>query len=122
MVVASTMVALSEATVIAERAGLDLAKLLDCLGGGYAGGRFLESRKQRLIDKDYTPSGLARYMIKDLGFATEEAAQGGVVAPQLATLMTLYEDLGRRGFGDEDLTVTQRYIDELDRLPGNGRN
>lgn len=121
MVVASTMVALAEATVIAERAGLDLARLLDCLGGGYAGGRFLASRRQRLIDKDYTPSGLARYMIKDLGFATDEAARGGVVAPQLTTLAALYEDLGRRGFGDEDLTVTQRYIAELDRLPGDGR-
>jgi 2-hydroxy-3-oxopropionate reductase len=121
MVVASTMVALAEATVIAERAGLDVSKLLDCLGGGYAGGRFLESRKQRLIDKDYTPSGLARYMIKDLGFATDEAARSGVVTPQLATLMTLYQDLGQRGFGDEDLTVTQRYIAELDRLPGDAR-
>lgn len=117
MVVAATMVALSEATVIAERAGLDVAKLLDCLGGGYAGGRFLESRKQRLIDKDYTPSGIARYMIKDLGFACDEAARGEVVAPQLTTLMALYEDLGRRGLGEEDLTVTQRYIAELDRLP-----
>lgn len=117
MVVAATMVALAEATVIAERAGLDVARLLDCLGGGYAGGRFLESRKKRLIDKDYTPSGVARYMIKDLGFASDEAARGEVIAPQLATLRALYEDLGARGLGDEDLTVTQRYIAELDRLP-----
>jgi len=51
MVVASIMVALAEATVIAERAGLDVSKLLDCLGGGYAGGRFLESRKQRLMTR-----------------------------------------------------------------------
>jgi len=61
-------------------------------------------------------------MIKDLGFATDEAGRGGVVTPQLATLMTLYQNLGRRGFGDEDLTVTQRYIAELDRLPGDARN
>lgn len=117
MVVASIMVALSEATVIADRAGLDIARLLDCLGGGYAGGRFLDSRKQRLIDKDYTPSGPARYMIKDLGFASDEAERGGVVTPQLATLVTLYKDLGQRGLGDDDLTVTQRYIAELERLP-----
>lgn len=117
MVVAATMVALSEATVIAERAGLDVERLLGCLGGGYAGGRFLESRKQRLIDKDYTPSGIARYMIKDLGFARDEAAQQQVTAPQLSTLLTLYHDLGERGLGELDLTVTQRYIAELDRLP-----
>ncbi len=117
MVVASTMVALSEATVIAERAGLDVASLLECLGGGYAGGRLLEARKQRLIDKDYTPTGVARYMIKDLAFARDEAARGGVVTPQLATLSRLFDDLGARGLGDQDLCVTQRYIDELDRLP-----
>ncbi|ARS54143.1 NAD(P)-dependent oxidoreductase [Kushneria konosiri] len=118
MVVAATMVALSEATVIAERAGLDVERLLGCLGGGYAGGRFLESRKQRLIDKDYTPSGIARYMIKDLGFARDEAAQQQVTTPQLSTLLALYHDLGERGLGELDLTVTQRYIAELDRLPG----
>ncbi|WP_299259223.1 NAD(P)-dependent oxidoreductase [uncultured Kushneria sp.] len=117
MVVAATMVALSEATVIAERAGLDVEKLLDCLGGGYAGGRFLESRRQRLIDKDYTPSGIARYMIKDLGFARDEATQQQVVTPQLSTLLTLYKDLGARGLGELDLTVTQRYIAELDHEP-----
>ncbi|GHC33159.1 2-hydroxy-3-oxopropionate reductase [Kushneria pakistanensis] len=118
MVVAATMVALSEATVIAERAGLDVEKLLGCLGGGYAGGRFLESRKKRLIDKDYTPSGIARYMIKDLGFARDEAAQQQVVTPQLSTLLALYQDLGERGLGELDLTVTQRYIAELDQKPG----
>ncbi|WFF42928.1 NAD(P)-dependent oxidoreductase [Salinicola endophyticus] len=117
MVVASTMVALSEATVIAERAGLDVARLLECLGGGYAGGRLLEARKQRLIDKDYTPTGVARYMIKDLAFARDEAARGGVMTPQLATLSRLFDDLGDRGLGEHDLCVTQRYIDELDRLP-----
>lgn len=118
MVVAATMVALSEATVIAERAGLDVEKLLGCLGGGYAGGRFLESRRQRLIDKDYTPSGIARYMIKDLGFARDEAAQQQVITPQLSALLALYQDLGERGLGELDLTVTQRYIAELDRSPG----
>ncbi|MFC0338455.1 2-hydroxy-3-oxopropionate reductase [Kushneria avicenniae] len=118
MVVAATMVALSEATNIAERAGLDVERLLGCLGGGYAGGRFLESRKQRLIDKDYTPSGIARYMTKDLGFARDEAAQQQVVTPQLSTLLALYQDLGERGLGELDLTVTQRYIAELDRPPG----
>ncbi|WP_456267460.1 NAD(P)-dependent oxidoreductase [Kushneria sp. AK178] len=120
MVVAATMVALSEATTIAERAGLDVEKLLTCLGGGYAGGRFLESRKQRLIDKDYTPSGMARYMTKDLGFARDEAAQQQVVTPQLSTLLTLYEALDARGLGELDLTVTQRYIAELDQQPDSG--
>ncbi|WP_457807956.1 NAD(P)-dependent oxidoreductase [Kushneria sp. EE4] len=122
MVVAATMVALSEATTIAERAGLDVEKLLTCLGGGYAGGRFLESRKQRLIDKDYAPSGIARYMIKDLGFAHEEAAQQQVVTPQLSTLLSLYQDLGVRGLGELDLTVTQRYIAELDQKSDRDRH
>ncbi len=121
MVVAATMVALAEATTIAERAGLDVEKLLTCLGGGYAGGRFLASRQQRLIDKDYTPSGIARYMIKDLGFARDEAAQQQVITPQLSTLLTLYQDLGARGLGELDLTVTQRYIAELDQKPDRDR-
>ena len=65
MIVASTILALGEAAVLAERSGLDLTELFRLLGGGYAGSRILESRGDRIIQQDYSPSGVAKYMARN---------------------------------------------------------
>lgn len=113
MIVASTMLALAEATVIAERCGLDIAQLLTLLQGGYAGSRMLDTRKQRLIDKDYTVAGAAKFMIKDLAFAHTQAQHTHTTTPQLATLQSVFADLVEHGFGDEDVSVVQAYVAAL---------
>lgn len=115
LVVAATMAALSEATVIAERNGLDVATLLDVFSGGYAGSRLLESRKQRLVEKDYRVSGPAGFMVKDLGFATDAAIATNTGTPQLNMLTRLFSSLVEAGLGDHDLTVLQKHIASLPR-------
>jgi 2-hydroxy-3-oxopropionate reductase len=111
MIVAATILALGEACVIADRSGLDVGALLDLLSGGYAGSRVLETRKERLINKDYRPSGAARYMVKDLTFASAEAAKSGTVASQLETLLAQFSRLTASGFGDQDMSVTRAYVE-----------
>ena len=112
LIVAATTVALGEASVIAERAGLDLGRLLDLLGGGYAGSRVLEVKKSRLVAHDHTPASPARFMIKDLAFAAAEAASTGTAVEQLPVLQRVYEELTKRGLGDLDSSVVQRYVEE----------
>lgn len=115
LVVAATMAALSEATVIAERSGIDVAALLELFSGGYAGSRLLDSRKQRLIDKDYRVSGPAGFMVKDLGFATDAAGATNTATPQLNMLFQLFTSLVDAGLGDDDLSVLQKHIAALPR-------
>ena len=111
MIVAATVTALGEAAVIGERSGLDLAALFEALGGGYAGSRVLETRKRRFIEGDYHPSGAAKYMVKDLGFALAEAAAVEVDAQQLTLLSEMFRDLTARGLGDQDISVTRAYVE-----------
>lgn len=117
MIVAATMLALGEAAVIAERSGLDLAALFELLGGGYAGSRMLESRKRRLVEKDHSPSGAARFMIKDLGFAAAAAGATSTTTRQLPALRAAFAELVERGHGDQDISVVQAYIAELTDQP-----
>ncbi|WP_341359790.1 NAD(P)-dependent oxidoreductase [Georgenia sp. M64] len=112
LVVAATTAALGEAAVVAERAGLDLAALLDLLGSGYAGSRLLEVKKDKLVAHDHSPASPARFMIKDLAFAAEAAEGAGVVPALLPALRELYAALTTAGLGDLDSTVVQRYLDE----------
>lgn len=113
LIVAATIMAIGEAAVIAERAGLDLAQLFELLEGGYAGSRVLATRKQRIVESDYSPSGAAKYMVKDLTYASREAAQTATTAPQLTALLTAFSDLTERGFGDNDIAVTRAYVESL---------
>ena len=112
LIVAATTVALGEASVIAERSGLDLARLLDLLGGGYAGSRLLEVKKSRLVAHDYTPAGPAKFMVKDLGFAADEARRTGVAVRQLPVLQEVFADITARGLGDLDTAVVQRDLED----------
>lgn len=113
LIVASTIMALGEAAVLAERSGLDLGALFTLLEGGYAGSRVLETRKDRLVSGDFGSSGVAKFMVKDLTFALEEAKSSGTVAPQLQLLSDSFRDLTERGFGNQDISVTRAYVSSL---------
>lgn len=112
LVVAATITALGEATVLAERSGLDLDALWTLLGGGYAGSNLLASRREKLVSGDDSPSGIARYMIKDLGFAADIASATGTSPALLPTLRSVFDEIVERGYGERDIAVTRRVIAE----------
>ena len=112
LVVAATILALGEATVLAERSGIDPAALWDLLGGGYAGSNLLASRKDKLVTGDDEPSGLARYMTKDLRFATDVAEATGTNAVLLPAVRAAFDELVASGLGDRDIAVTRRFVAE----------
>ncbi|HLT85560.1 MAG TPA: NAD(P)-dependent oxidoreductase [Phototrophicaceae bacterium] len=110
MVVAATMLALGEATVLAERSGIAPAKLLEVLGGGYAGSTLLESKKDKLIADEYEPGGIAAYMLKDLGFASDIAEDTDTSTVLLPQVREAYRELVDAGLGDEDLAVVRKFV------------
>lgn len=111
VVVAATVTALGEAAVLAERSGLDVTALFDALGGGYAGSRLLEVKKDRFVAHDHSPSGAARYMIKDLAAALDQAGRSGTTLPLTAGLLRTFTDLTAAGLGDLDTAVVQAWIE-----------
>jgi 2-hydroxy-3-oxopropionate reductase len=116
LIVASTILALGEAAVLADRSGLNLPVLFDLLAGGYAGSRILTTRGERVVTEDYEPSGPARYLVKDLDFATAIAAGTGSHPVLLPAVRAAFAELVASGLGDFDIAVTRRFIDE--RGPG----
>lgn len=110
MIVAATILALGEAAVLADRSGLDLPVLFDLLAGGYAGSRLLSTRGERIVAEDYRPSGAARYLVKDLRFASEVAAATGTHAALLPAVRAAFDELVAAGLGDADMAVTRRFV------------
>jgi 3-hydroxyisobutyrate dehydrogenase-like beta-hydroxyacid dehydrogenase len=110
MIVAATVLALGEAAVLADRSGLDLDKLFRLLAGGYADSRILQTRGDRIVREDYSPSGAARYLVKDLRFAAKVAQATGTHGVLLPVLQAAFKELTERGYGDHDVAVTRRYV------------
>ncbi|MGB4778418.1 NAD(P)-dependent oxidoreductase [Microbacterium sp.] len=108
LVVASTITALGEATELAARSGLDLDALWTLLSGGYAGSRLLDSRKDKLVAGDDSPSGAAGYMVKDLGFAADVAAATGLHLALLPALRDIFDEIVAAGLGERDIAVSRR--------------
>lgn len=109
MVVAATILALGEATELAARAGVEPATLWELLGRGYAGSRLLDSRRERLVEGDDSPSGIAEYMVKDLRFAADIAKATNTDPALLPALRDAFDEIVARGLGDRDITVTRRF-------------
>ena len=113
MIVAATVLALGEAAVLADRSGLDVEALFELLGGGYARSRMLETRGAKIVQQDYRVAGAAKYLVKDLAFALDEAERTGTVLPQAAADFDAFSALVDAGFGDEDMSVTRAYVESL---------
>ena len=110
LVVSATILALGEATVLADRSGLDLDRMWSLLAGGYAGSRLLETRRDKLVSGDDSPSGMAKYMVKDLRFAADIAAATGTDPALLPALRAAFDEIVDRGLGERDISVTRRLI------------
>ncbi|ALV43076.1 2-hydroxy-3-oxopropionate reductase [Pseudarthrobacter sulfonivorans] len=113
LIVGTTTAALAEAAELAERSGMDSAALFNVLAGGLAGSRVLENVGPRLVRKDYTPTGPAKFMHKDLSFVLESARAAGAAVPMATAGVELYAELKRQGLGDQDLAVVRQVISNL---------
>ncbi|MDE2121595.1 MAG: NAD(P)-dependent oxidoreductase [Betaproteobacteria bacterium] len=99
IVIASTIVGVTEGLEYARRAGLDPATVLKAIGGGAASGFQLNVLGPRIIAGDDAPGFFIEHFLKDLGIALGEAEQMGLQLPGLSLARKLYEQMAERGFG-----------------------
>jgi 3-hydroxyisobutyrate dehydrogenase-like beta-hydroxyacid dehydrogenase len=109
-IVASTIAAIAEATLLAKHAGIDAARLPDALHGGWADSVLLQTLQPRMLEAPVTASGTIRTLLKDLDAIGELSGQVGVTLPVVETVRTLLMKAVERGMGDEDLSQIIRVL------------
>jgi len=102
VIVGLTISAVGEALKLAERAGVDPAKVREALGGGFAGSRILEVHGQRMINGAFAPGGKCVTQRKDLHQALKLAGEYGLSLPTTALVMDQYDQVIEAGFGELD--------------------
>lgn len=73
ILVAGTMVAVSEVLVMAKKSGCNLNLIRDALMGGFAKSKILEVHGRRMINGDYKPGFKSKLHLKDLDIALKIA-------------------------------------------------
>ncbi len=113
LVVAATIEAVAEALVLAERSGVDAAKVREALLGGFAGSKILEVHGQRMLDRTFEPGFRARLHRKDARIVMDAAEASDTPIPSFravaAQLDRLVDDAGR---GDLDHSALFTLLDE----------
>ncbi|MFO1328079.1 MAG: NAD(P)-dependent oxidoreductase [Rubrivivax sp.] len=103
---------MAEAASLAEAAGIDAARLPQCLAGGHADGTLLQRLYPRMVARDYAPQGYARQLRKDLEMVNDFAHALGAPVPMLAEALSLYRRLIEAGHAELDTASVFRLYDE----------
>lgn len=115
ILIASTMVAISEALLYAYRNGLDVERVLASVSGGAAGSWSLTNLAPRVMAGNFAPGFYVDHMVKDLGIALAEARRARLALPGLALAHQLYVALQAHGRGRDG---TQALVHALASLSG----
>jgi 3-hydroxyisobutyrate dehydrogenase len=116
VIIAGTYLGVAEGVALGLRAGLDLEKALQALGGGAAASWVLANRAKNMIENTYPLGFRVRLHRKDLRIALEVARELGAVLPVSAYTEQLETSLLNHGHGDEDLSALARIVREQSGL------
>ncbi|MDN2482504.1 NAD(P)-dependent oxidoreductase [Vibrio agarivorans] len=101
---------LSEGLLLAEKSGLDIATVVDCLKHGAAGSWQMENRGVTMSQDKFDFGFAIDWMIKDLGFCLDEAERQGLTLPLTEKVIAQYRQLSAQGDNRMDTSVLIRAL------------
>ena len=113
MVVGTTIAIVSEALVLAAKAGVDPAKVRQALLGGFAQSKILDAHGQKMLERNFKPGFRVRLHEKDMKIALATGLEYGVplmVSSTVAQMMTAMRSMGN---GELDHSGLVRLVEEL---------
>lgn len=113
IIVNLTIAAVSEALVMAVKAGVDPQVVFDAIRGGLAGSTVLEHKVPKMIAGDFRPGGPLAINIKDMRNVIDTAQVLEMELPLSKSLLNMMEWLVDSGYKGEDHSAIVRYFEDL---------
>jgi 2-hydroxy-3-oxopropionate reductase len=113
LIVAANIQALAEAVVFLEAYGVDTSAALEVLGGGLAGSKVLDAKRDNMLSRSFKPGFRIELHHKDLGIVTAAAREAGVVVPVGALVAQLMASARAVGDGALDHSALLRGVERL---------
>jgi 2-hydroxy-3-oxopropionate reductase len=102
--------AVAEATALAEKAGVNVARIPAALKGGRADSALLQEYMPRFAARDYRRTGRIDNMVKDLDGARDLARQTQTTMPLTALSAEIHRLLTAAGLGGEDQAALMEFF------------
>jgi 2-hydroxy-3-oxopropionate reductase len=115
MVIGGTLAVVAEAFALANKAGVDAAKVREALLGGFAQSRVLDVHGERVLKGNYKPGFKTHLYAKDMRNVVSTLAEYDTPAPVSAIVQQLVHASMAAGRGEDDNSVMARVVLELAR-------
>ena len=113
IVVAANIAAVSEALVLAAKAGVNPDLVHQAIRGGLAGSTVMDAKAPMMMDRNFKPGFRINLHIKDLNNVLETARGIDVPTPLTDEVITMMQSLKDEGMGDADHSALVRYYEKI---------
>ena len=112
LLLGQAMVAFSEALVFGESLGITKQAMFDTLASSPAMAPFLNFKRKKLEQNDFSVEFPLQWMHKDLHLAAETAYETGAALPAANCAKELFTLAMRAGLGEQDFTAVYKVLKE----------
>ena len=116
IIVALNIAAVSEAFVLATKAGVDPELVFNAIRGGLAGSTVMEAKAPMIMAGNFKPGFKIDLHIKDLANAIETGHDVGVPLPLTSSVMEILQALKVDGKGQNDHSGIAMYYEKLAKI------
>lgn len=113
VVVALNIAAVSEAFMLAVKAGVDPGKVFDAIKGGLAGSTVMNAKVPMILSRNFAPGFRIDLHIKDLNNAIETGHSVGAPLPLTAQVQEILQNLHFDGCGAEDHSAIAKFYEKI---------
>ncbi len=104
------MAAFSEAVTLGKAMGLDETKVVETLLNGATAAPFLQGKKDKILNDDYSAEFPLEHMQKDLHLVAQSAYENGVSLPVANMTKELYGLAKQNGKGELDFSAVYAFL------------
>jgi 2-hydroxy-3-oxopropionate reductase len=112
IVVAANIAAVSEALVLATKAGVNPDLVYQAIRGGLAGSTVMDAKAPLMMDRKFNPGFRINLHIKDLNNVLDTAREIAAPTPLTDEVMSMMQSL-KEEFGNSDHSALVRYYEKL---------
>src|SRR5450631_2610220 len=113
IIVQLNIAAVSEALVMATKAGVDPELVYKAIRGGLAGSTVLDAKAPLMLNRKFDPGGRISTNLKDIANVLETSHEIGVPLPLTAVVMEILQALKADGTGNFDHGAIVRFYEKL---------
>ncbi|MCC0631297.1 2-hydroxy-3-oxopropionate reductase [Clostridioides sp. ZZV15-6388] len=113
VIVNLTIAAVSEAFVLAAKAGADPEKVYKAIRGGLAGSTILDAKIPMIMNRDFKPGGKISINLKDIKNVMKTAHNLDVPLPMTSQLLEIMQTLKVHGHLEDDHGGIAQYFEKL---------